>query len=403
MESWKVNLISVWFGCFFTGLAISQILPFLPLYVSQLGVSSHEALSMWSGLTFSITFLVSAIVSPMWGSLADRKGRKLMLLRASLGMAIAILLQAYATNVWQLFLLRGLMGLTSGYIPNAMALVASQVPRERSGWAISTLSTAQISGVIGGPLMGGFLADHVGLRAVFFITAMLLMVSFLVTLFLIKEGMRPTVSKADRLSGKAVFATLPYPGLMISLFVTTLVIQLCNGSIGPILALFIKSMAPDSNNIAFLSGMIAAVPGVSALISAPRLGKLGDRIGTARILMATLIIAVVLFFAMSFVTSPFQLGVLRFLLGFADGAMLPAVQTLLVKYSSDQVTGRIFGYNQSFMYLGNVAGPLMGATVSAMAGFRWVFAATAVVVLLNVIQLAIALRRRRQKLANIAK
>ncbi|MDV0594414.1 MULTISPECIES: multidrug efflux MFS transporter [unclassified Enterobacter] len=395
MESWKVNLISVWFGCFFTGLAISQILPFLPLYVSQLGVTSHEALSMWSGLTFSVTFLVSAIVSPMWGSLADRKGRKLMLLRASLGMAIAILLQAFATNVWQLFFLRAVMGLTSGYIPNAMALVASQVPRERSGWALSTLSTAQISGVIGGPLLGGFLADHVGLRAVFIITAILLVVSFLVTLFLIKEGGRPVISKSERLSGKAVFASLPYPGLMISLFVTTMVIQLCNGSVGPILALFIKSMEPDSNNIAFLSGMIAAVPGVSALISAPRLGKLGDRIGTARILMATLIFAVVLFFAMSFVTSPLQLGVLRFLLGFADGAMLPAVQTLLVKYSSDQVTGRIFGYNQSFMYLGNVAGPLIGASVSAMAGFRWVFAATAIVVLINIIQLAIALRRRR--------
>jgi DHA1 family multidrug resistance protein-like MFS transporter len=396
MESWKVNLISVWFGCFFTGLAISQILPFLPLYVSQLGVTSHEALSMWSGLTFSVTFLVSAIVSPMWGSLADRKGRKLMLLRASLGMAIAILLQAFATNVWQLFFLRAVMGLTSGYIPNAMALVASQVPRERSGWALSTLSTAQISGVIGGPLLGGFLADHVGLRAVFIITAILLVVSFLVTLFLIKEGGRPVISKAERLSGRAVFASLPYPGLMISLFVTTMVIQLCNGSVGPILALFIKSMEPESTNIAFLSGMIAAVPGVSALISAPRLGKLGDRIGTARILMATLIFAVVLFFAMSFVTSPLQLGVLRFLLGFADGAMLPAVQTLLVKYSSDQVTGRIFGYNQSFMYLGNVAGPLIGASVSAMAGFRWVFAATAIVVLINIIQLAIALRRRRQ-------
>ncbi len=398
MESWKVNLISVWFGCFFTGLAISQILPFLPLYVAQLGVTSHEALSMWSGLTFSVTFLISAIVSPMWGSLADRKGRKLMLLRASLGMAVAILLQAFATNVWQLFFLRAVMGLTSGYIPNAMALVASQVPRERSGWAISTLSTAQISGVIGGPLMGGFLADHVGLRAVFFITALLLIVSFLVTLFLIKEGGRPAVSKAERLSGRAVFATLPYPKLMISLFVTTMVIQLCNGSVGPILALFIQSLEPESANIAFLSGMIAAVPGVSALISAPRLGKLGDRIGTARILMATLIFAVVLFFAMSFVTSPLQLGVLRFLLGFADGAMLPAVQTLLLKYSSDRVTGRIFGYNQSFMYLGNVAGPLIGASVSAMAGFRWVFAATAVVVLLNIVQLAIALRQREKRL-----
>ena len=396
MESWKVNLISVWFGCFFTGLAISQILPFLPLYVAQLGVTSHEALSMWSGLTFSITFLISAIVSLMWGSLADRKGRKLMLLRASLGMAIAILLQAFATNVWQLLLLRGVMGLTSGYIPNAMALVASQVPRERSGWALSTLSTAQISGVIGGPLMGGFLADHLGLRTVFIITAMLLMVSFLVTLFLIKEGGRPKVKKGKRLSGKAVFSTLPYPALVISLFVTTMVIQLCNGSIGPILALFVQSLSPDTANIAFLSGLIAAVPGVSALLSAPRLGKLGDRIGTSRILLATLACAIVLFFAMSFVTSPLQLGILRFLLGFADGAMLPAVQTLLLKYSSEQVTGRIFGYNQSFMYLGNVAGPLMGASVSAMAGFRWVFAATAVVVLINLIQLARAFRRVRQ-------
>ncbi len=123
------------------------------------------------------------------------------------------------------------------------------------------------------------------------------------TLFLIKEGVRPQVSKSERLTGKQVFASLPYPGLVISLFFTTLVIQLCNGSIGPILALFIKSMAPDSNNIAFLAGMIAAVPGVSALISAPRLGKLGDRIGTSRILLATLCCAVVMFFAMSFVTT----------------------------------------------------------------------------------------------------
>lgn len=215
------------------------------------------------------------------------------------------------------------MGLTSGYIPNAMALVASQVPRERSGWALSTLSTAQISGVIGGPLMGGFVADHIGLRAVFLITAMLLVVSFLVTLFLIKEGVRPVIRKSERLSGKAVFASLPYPALVISLFFTTMVIQLCNGSISPILALFIKSMMPDSNNIAFLSGLIASVPGISALISAPRLGKLGDRIGTERILMATLICAVLLFFAMSWVTTPFQLGLLRFLLGFAMARCYP--------------------------------------------------------------------------------
>lgn len=385
MEAWKLNLISVWLGCFFTGLAMSQILPFLPLYVEQLGVSGHQSLSIWSGLVFSGTFLVSALVSPLWGSLADRKGRKLMLLRASLGMAIVIALQGMVTNVYQLFALRALMGLTSGYIPNAMALVASQVPRDKSGWALGTLSTGQISGVIAGPLLGGLMADHLGLRVVFYVTAGLMFVSFLITLFLIKER-RIEVKKADRLSGKAVFQLLPYPALIVTLFISTLMIQLANSSISPILTLFIKELSGDSGNIAFISGMIAAVPGVAALISAPRLGQLGDRIGTARILLAALGLTTLLFAIMAWVETPLQLGILRFLLGFADGALMPAVQTLLLKYSSDQVTGRIFGYNQSFMYLGNVVGPLIGSGVSALLGFRWVFAVTAVLVLLNCLQ-----------------
>ncbi|EPQ1330999.1 multidrug efflux MFS transporter [Serratia ureilytica] len=386
MEAWKVNLISVWLGCFFTGLAMSQILPFLPLYVEQLGVSDHQSLSLWSGLVFSGTFLVSAVVSPLWGSLADRKGRKLMLLRASLGMAIVIALQGLATNVWQLFALRALMGLTSGYIPNAMALVASQAPRDKSGWALGTLSTGQISGVIAGPLLGGLMADHLGLRVVFFVTSGLMFVSFLVTLLLIKER-RITVKKADQLSGKAVFRSLPYPALIVTLFVCTLMIQLANSSISPILTLFIRELSGNVSNIAFVSGMIAAVPGIAALISAPRLGRLGDRIGTARILIAALLFTTGLFAVMAWVNTPLQLGILRFLLGFADGALMPAVQALLLKYSSDQVTGRIFGYNQSFMYLGNVVGPLLGSGISAMMGFRWVFAVTAVLVLFNALQL----------------
>lgn len=393
IEPWKINLISVWFGCFFTGLAISQIIPFLPLYLEQLGVTGGESLSLWSGLTFSITFVVSAAVAPLWGSLADRKGRKLMLLRAASGMGVVILLQAFITETWQLLLLRALMGLTSGYIPNAMALVAAQVPRERSGWALSCVSTGQIGGVILGPMLGGLLADWVGLRTVFIVTAALLMVSFMVTLFLIKETGYTPVSKKEKLSGREVFRSLDNPKLMLCLFFTTMVIQMCNGSVNPILTLFVRELAPTAENIAFLSGVIAALPGVSALMAAPRLGRLGDRIGTQRILLATMVISLLLFIAMSFVTSATQLGILRFLLGFADGAMMPAVQTLLVRHSRDNITGRIFGYNQSFMYLGNVAGPLLGAAVSAVAGFRWVFCATAVVVLINVLFLKRFYRR----------
>ncbi|AGO55139.1 multidrug resistance protein MdtG [Serratia plymuthica 4Rx13] len=343
-------------------------------------------------------FLVSALVSPLWGSLADRKGRKLMLLRASLGMAIVIVLQGMVTHVYQLFALRALMGLTSGYIPNAMALVASQVPRDKSGWALGTLSTGPVSGVIVGPLLGGLMADHLGLRVVFFVTAGLMFVSFLITLFLIKER-HIEVKKANRLSGKAVFQSLPYPTLIVTLFISTLMIQLANSSISPILTLFIKDLSGDSGNIAFISGMIAAVPGIAALVSAPRLGRLGDRIGTARILMAALGLTTLLFAIMAWVQTPLQLGILRFLLGFADGALMPAVQTLLLKYSSDQVTGRIFGYNQSFMYLGNVVGPLIGSSISALMGFRWVFAVTAVLVLIN----CLLLRSQFRKVESVRK
>jgi DHA1 family multidrug resistance protein-like MFS transporter len=220
----------------------------------------------------------------------------------------------------------------------------------------------------------------------------MLFTSFLITLFLIKERVVP-VAKADRLSGKAVFTALPYPWLIVSLFVTTLMVQLANGSISPILTLFIRDLSSDTSNIAFISGVIAAVPGVSALMSAPKLGKLGDRIGAHRILIAALVLCFVLFCLMSTISSPTQLGILRFMLGFCDGALMPAIQALLVKYSSDQTTGRIFGYNQSFMYLGNVIGPLLGSGVSALMGFRWVFLVTAILVLFNLIQVAWSFRR----------
>lgn len=132
--NWKRNLIVAWLGCFLTGAAFSLVMPFLPLYVEQLGVTGHSALNMWSGIVFSITFLFSAIASPFWGGLADRKGRKLMLLRSALGMGIVMVLMGLAQNIWQFLILRALLGLLGGFVPNANALIATQVPRNKSGW-----------------------------------------------------------------------------------------------------------------------------------------------------------------------------------------------------------------------------------------------------------------------------
>lgn len=390
--NWKRNLAVVWLGCFLTGAAFSLVMPFLPLYVEQLGVTGHSALNMWSGLVFSITFLFSAIASPLWGGLADRKGRKIMLLRSALGMAIVMLLMGLAQNIWQFLILRALLGLLGGFIPNANALIATQIPRHKSGWALGTLSTGAVSGALLGPLAGGFLADNYGLRPVFFMTASVLFICFVLTLFFIREQFTP-VSKKEMLHVKEVFGSLKNRELVLSLFVTTLIIQVATGSIAPILTLYVRDLAGNISNIAFISGMIASVPGVAALICAPRLGKLGDRIGPEKILIVALIVSVLLLIPMSFVQNPLQLGILRFLLGAADGALLPAVQTLLVYNSSNQIAGRIFSYNQSFRDIGNVTGPLIGAAVSANYGFRAVFCVTAVVVLFNAVYTGFSLRR----------
>ena len=366
--NWKRNLTVTWLGCFLTGAAFSLVMPFLPLYVEQLGVTGHSALNMWSGLVFSITFLFSAVASPFWGGLADRKGRKIMLLRSALGMAIVMMLMGLAQNIWQFLVLRALLGLLGGFIPNANALLATQIPRQKSGWALGTLSTGAVSGALLGPLAGGFLADHWGLRTVFFLTASVLLVCFILTLFFIREQFVP-VAKKEMLNARDVFSSLKSPKLVLSLFVTTMIIQVATGSIAPILTLYVRELAGGVGNIAFISGMIASVPGVAALISAPRLGKLGDRIGPEKILIVALMVSVLLLIPMSF------------------------VQTLLVYNSTSQVAGRIFSYNQSFRDIGNVTGPLIGAAVSASYGFRAVFFVTATVVLFNAIYSTLSLRR----------
>lgn len=368
-------------------------MPFLPLYVEQLGVTDPQSLNLWSGVVFSITFLFSAVASPFWGGLADRKGRKIMLLRSALGMAIVMVLMGMTTSIWQFLALRALLGLLGGFVPNANALIATQVPRKRSGWALGWLSTGAVSGALIGPLIGGLLADSFGLRPVFFITAAVLFLCFLMTLFAIRETFVP-VQKKDMLHARDVFSSLKRPKLVLALFVTTLIIQVATGSIAPILTLYVRDLAGDIQNLAFVSGMIASVPGVAALLSAPRLGKLGDRIGPERILIAMLVVSVLLLIPMSLVQTPLQLGILRFLLGAADGALLPAVQTLLIYNVSNSVAGRIFSYNQSFRDIGNVTGPLMGAVVSAHWGFRAVFIVTAAIVLFNAVYSWRTLRRR---------
>ena len=381
-KPWEQNLFVLWFGTFMAGIGFSLVMPFMSLYIDTLGSYTTSQLNFWSGITFSSTFLVTTLISPWWGKLADQKGRKLMLLRASLGMAIVISLMGCVTSVYQLVALRLLQGIFSGYISNATALVATGTPKEKSGQVLGTLATGSVTGTLLGPLLGGISASAFGYRPTFFITGIILFFVFLLSLFFVHEKFVP-IKKEDMSSAKQIFKDLKYPHVVIGMFVTTMIIQASNNSISPIISLYIRQLLNGHGNVTLISGIIASIPGIATLIAAPRFGRLGDKIGSERILAIGLGFAILVYIPMAFVTNVWQLAGLRFLIGISDACLLPAVQALITKYSPHNAAGRIFSYNQSFQATGNVVGPMIGSSVSSVFGYRGVFISTSVLVLLN--------------------
>ena len=132
---WKKNLYIAWVGCFFTGASFSLVMPFIPIYIEQLGAPADK-IEFYAGLSISVTALSAAIFSPIWGSLADRRGRKLMMIRAAAGMTLTMGSLAFVPNVFWLLVMRFFNGVLAGYIPNATAMIASQAPRDKNGWAL---------------------------------------------------------------------------------------------------------------------------------------------------------------------------------------------------------------------------------------------------------------------------
>jgi len=381
---WKRNLIVLWFSTFVSGIGFSMITHFMPLYINQLGNFTKSQLVIWNGIAFSSTFLVMGIISPIWGKIADRKGRKLMLIRASLGMAIVIFLQAFVTAPWQLVVLRLLQGVFSGFVSNANTLIASTAPRSESGKALGTLNTGVISGTLLGPLVGGVIAQYFGYRIPFMITGSLLFTAFILVTIFIKEDFKP-IPKGQEATTKEIFHKLKNPKLILAMFVTTMIIQASNNSINPIISLYVKQLMHGSSQVTLIAGVVAAMPGIANIIAAPRFGALGDKIGTGKILIGGLIFAIIVYIPQAFVTNVWQLAVLRFLVGISDACLVPQVQTILAKNTDSQYTGRIFGYNQSFQSVGNVCGPLLGSSISSVFSYSVVFLSTSGLALINFI------------------
>lgn len=381
-EQWRRNLAVLWLGTFIAGMGFSEVMPFLSLYVDDLGTFTKGQLTIYSGVTYAVTFFVIALVSPLWGKLADTKGRKIMLLRSSFGMAIVIGLMGFVSNVWQLIALRFLQGFFAGYIPNATALIAAETPREKSGNALGILTTGYVSGNLIGPVLGGILAEVFSIRWTFILTGIFLIIVFFLSATLVHEHFTP-ITRDQREQSGSWLRQVKRPKLILVLLVSTMIIQMGNNSITPIISLYVKQLMSNTGPITLVAGIIAALPGVSTLMAAPKLGEYGDRRGTSRVLVFGYIFAVLMYFPQGFVTSVWLLGILRFMIGISDGALFPAVQTMLTKNSPQSLTGTVFSWNQSFQALGSMLGSLLGGLVANIFNYNGVFMFTAITLLLN--------------------
>ena len=376
---WKRNLAVSLVGSFTTIVAMTLLLPFLPLYVEELGVSDPAAIVQWSGIAYGATFFAAAFVAPLWGRLGDIYGRKLMLVRASLGMTVAISLMGMAGNVWQLVALRLFVGLAGGYSSGSMVLVATQTPKDRSAWALGTLASGIMAGNLVGPLIGGVLPALIGIRGTFLAAGAMIFLAFLATLFLIKEEKSPARKQAAKESGG--WASIPDKGPVIAMLFTGMLLMLANMSIEPIITVYVAQLVEDPARVTIVAGIVMSAAALGSILSASRLGKLADRIGHWPVIAGALGIAGLLLIPQAFVTSSWQLIVLRFLMGVALGGLLPCISAVIRHSVPDSAAGSILGWSVSSQYVGQVAGPILGGFIGGHVGMRAVFLGTCVLLI----------------------
>jgi MFS family permease len=377
---WRRNLFVCFVGSFTTVAAMTLLLPFLPLYVAQLGVRGNAAIVQWSGVAYGATFFAAALVAPLWGHLADRYGRKLMLVRASLGMAVSMSLIGMAHDVWQLVALRLLAGFAGGYASGSTVLVATQTPKSRSGWALGTLASGIMAGNLVGPLIGGVLPPLIGIRATFWLAGGFIFLSFIATsLFIREERVVSEVSAIPKVAQRS-WDAIPDKRPIVAMLLTGMLLMFATMSIEPIITVYVAELVRDPRSVTLVSGFAMSAAALGSILSASQLGKLADRLGHWNVIVMCLASSAVLLIPQAFVTAGWQLVGLRFLMGVALGGLLPCITSVIRHNVPSAVAGNIIGYSTSSQYAGMVLGPLAGGFVGGHLGMRPVFLATSVLI-----------------------
>jgi DHA1 family multidrug resistance protein-like MFS transporter len=374
-QRWQRNLAALCLGELIAISGFSVFMPFMPYYVQELGVTRLEEVEFWSGLLLTSQAIVMAVVAPLWGLLADRYGRKIMVVRAMFGGSVVIALMGFAQNVGQLVALRAIQGALTGTVPAATTLVASGTPSERRGYALGLLQMAIFSGASVGPMLGGVVADHLGYQATFWVTAgFLFSAGVLVSTFVQEEFTSP--EKVDSRNKPHLWDGLVMvlrTRALIFVFAIRVLMRMGMRVVGPMLPLFVQKIAAPGTKVASLTGLIAGCGAAAAAVAAVVLGRVSDKLGYRRILIICGVVACALYGVMARAQTPTQLLILRSLGGAAMGGILASISALQARLVPKDRFGAVYGVDTSVVAAANAAAPMIGAGLAASWGLPSVF------------------------------
>ncbi|WP_042464012.1 MFS transporter [Neobacillus dielmonensis] len=377
MPVWKRNLYVLWVGVFFTAASFSMVIPFLPIFLPQIGVKQH--VELWSGVLYSAAFFAGALSSPFWGSLADKYGRKPMIIRAGFALFVIYTLTAFVTSPYQLLALRISQGLLTGFIPGAIALIGTNTPNSKVGYALSLISTASASGNIVGPLLGGAIAHLAGNRLAFGSAGLIVFISTILVVFWVKEeNFTPNKQKGSvRNDFKQAWTYRPF---VLVLFLTVVT----SGSvmtIEPVLPLYIVKLGGNAENASLLAGIVFSLPGIASALFAPFWGRWADKVGFQRVLVIGLLGGAIGTLAQVLFSQIWGFSIIRFIYGVFFCAVYPALNGLVVRSTPDDFRGRAFSFNQTANQIGGMVGPVVGGYIGGIFPAQSVFMVTGLLLL----------------------